>query len=253
MNIIRLIIILFSIFVSEVKLFSTKPHLRPHSPPHSPTVSQPYCRGWINGHNNVHSNIYRVHNNIHRVYNNIHNKGMHARLVKWDVQAAHSSPLSSPITLTPSLILSSTPSFTSILNLSSNHYQATATQTNFPIVKLNPVMTFECTVMDSEDGTIEGIELKLLDQKMYASGPEWAKRIVIAASNNLNTTSITTFRKVIEGGREYIKGESSFTITMSIPRWVPIPTSTISSRGQDSMEVQIMKDLKDTVGKLCNQ
>ncbi|GMI11327.1 hypothetical protein TrLO_g7762 [Triparma laevis f. longispina] len=174
-----------------------------------------------------------------------------AREVKWHVSTSASTEVSPEFfsaSSFPEQVLRATPSIDYIEYTGENTYTATVTQTSFPLVTLTPKMTFEINVSEpAADKIITSV--KLIDQQMEATGPSFATRIILAASRGVQTESTTTF----ELSDTTLTASAFVNITMKIPRWVPIPTKTIQSGGQTSMEKQVTSDLQSTISALSTK
>ena len=173
---------------------------------------------------------------------------LRAREVRWHVSASASSNIrENSITAAnfPEQVLRATPSIDSIKDCGDNIFTATITQSSFPLVTLTPKTTFKVEVVEPSFDRIV-TTVKLIEQKMDAEGPTALTRIVLAVSKTVTTESTTTFE--LSGNK--LTGSAFVDIKMNLPRWIPIPSKTIQTGGQASMDSQIKSDLKATVEML---
>ena len=174
---------------------------------------------------------------------------LRAREVRWHVSASFASSNIRENSITaanfPEQVLRATPSIDSIKDCGENIFTATITQSSFPLVTLTPKMTFKVEVVEPSSDRIV-TTVKLIEQKMEARGPTALTRIVLAASKTVTTESTTTFE--LSGNK--LTGSAFVDIKMNLPRWIPIPSKTIQTGGQASMDSQIKSDLKATVEML---
>ena len=173
---------------------------------------------------------------------------LRAREVRWHVSPTASSNIrENSITAAnfAEQVLRATPSIDSIKDCGDNIFTATITQSSFPLVTLTPKMTFEVEIVEPSSDRIV-TTVKLIEQKMEAKGPKALTRIVLAASKTVTTESTTTFE--LSGNK--LTGSAFVDIKMNLPRWIPIPSKTIQTGGQASMDSQIKSDLKATVEML---
>ena len=98
-------------------------------------------------------------------------------------------------------------------------------------------MVFQCARDD--DGALK---IRLLEQRMEATGPAWATRIVVAAASVMETTSTSTFR-LSDGS---LTCESVVEASFQVPKWVPIPVGVIQEKG----EASVVKQVEDDIAKM---
>ena len=126
-------------------------------------------------------------------------------------------------------------------DIGGGRFEARVKSAKFPLVQLEPVMTFTC----ARDGA-DAVSVILDEQKMEATGPGWATRIILAVADIMDTTSTSTFR--VEDNK--LTCEANVEASFDVPRWVPIPLKNIQEGGLAAVTKQVEGDVEKMVVNL---
>ena len=171
------------------------------------------------------------------------------RTVKWSVQSTKSVAASPTFAAwfeggsaaVNEAIVAANDAISGTKDLGGGRFEARVKSASFPLVQLEPVMTFTC----ARDGA-DAVSVVLDEQKMEATGPGWATRIILAVANIMDTTSTSTFR--VEDNK--LTCEANVEASFDVPRWVPIPLKNIQEGGLAAVTKQVEGDVEKMVVNL---
>lgn len=173
------------------------------------------------------------------------------RHISWTATTVQSEPVSPSFRAwfeadpsVPAALLEASDAISSVEAIGDNRFEARVTSSSFPLVKLQPVITFSCVRADSGGGVV----VELLETNMECEGPAWATKVVMAASSIMRTDSVSTFRL----DDDSIICDAVISTSFDLPKWVPVPLNYIQNAGQASIQQQIEGDVAATLRNLCS-
>ena len=170
------------------------------------------------------------------------------RTVRWSVQSTKSVAASPTFAAwfeggsaaVNEAIVAANDAISGTKDLGGGRFEARVKSASFPLVQLEPVMTFTC----ERDGG--AVTVRLDDQRMEATGPSWATRIVVAVAEIMDTTSSSRF-SVADGE---LTCDATVEASFNVPRWVPIPLKSIQEGGLKAVTKQVEGDVATMVVNL---
>mmetsp|Transcript_2026 Transcript_2026/g.6036 ORF Transcript_2026/g.6036 Transcript_2026/m.6036 type:complete len:205 (+) Transcript_2026:204-818(+) len=172
-----------------------------------------------------------------------------ARTVTWAVKVAASQPApptfgawfadaANPV---ESAIVGASESISEVIDKGGGKFEGRVAGAKFPLVTLEPVMAFS---LDRRGP--DAVAITLDEQRMEATGPKWATRIVVAMASIMDTSSTSVF-SVADGA---VTCEAAVEATFDVPRWVPVPLKSIQEGGQKAIQKQVEGDVAKMVENL---
>ena len=144
----------------------------------------------------------------------------------------------------PGAVVAANDAITKVTSLGPDRYEARVEVGTFPLVSLTPIMSFVAERNDKQ------VAVTVEDQRMEASGPAWATRIVLAAANVMDTKSTSRF---FVDDNDFLTCSSVVETSFDLPKWIPIPVHVIQDSGITGIQKQVSSDLQLSLQNLLEK